>query len=112
MKLEIYRYDMGCGIIGLIGRGMLEYTIYLNNVLMAITSMERPSAGVEDADKSVVSMILHNLSNNMDEVITQVINGNPNCYCPHGNCVYSSSSDKVLKELDIKLKEKAIEEDF
>lgn len=109
MKLEIYRFERESGIIG---RGMLEYMIYLNNVLMVNTSMERLSAGVEDTDKFVVSMILLNLSNNMDEVITRVINGNPNCYWPHGNCVYSSSSDKVLKELDIKLKEKAIEGDF
>lgn len=104
MKLEIYRFEMG--------RGMLEYMIYLNNVLMGNTSMERLSAGVEESDKFVVSMILLNLSNNMDEVITRVINGNPNCYWPHWNCVYSSSNDKVLKELDIKLKEKAIEGDF
>ena len=111
MKLEIYRFEM---VSGIIGRGMLEYMIYLNNVLMGNTSMERLSAGVEDTDKFVVSMILLNLSNNMDEVITRVINGNPNCYWPHWNCncVYSSSSDKVLKELDIKLKEKAIEGDF
>lgn len=104
MKLEIYRFEMG--------RGMLEYMIYLNNVLMGNTSMERLSAGVEETDKFVVSMILLNLSNNMDEVITRVINGNPNCYWPDGHCVYSSSNDKVLKELDIKLKEKAIEGDF
>ena len=109
MKLEIYRFEIGSGIMG---RGVLEYTIYLNNVLMGNTSMERLSAGVEDTDKFVVSMILLNLSNNMDEVITRVINGNTNCYWPHWNCVYSSSSDKVLKELDIKLREKAIEGDF
>lgn len=106
MKLEIYRFEMG--------RGMLEYMIYLNNVLMGDTSMERLSAGVEESDKFVVSMILLNLSNNMDEVITRVIDGNPNCYWPHWNwnCVYSSSSDKVLKELDIKLKDKDLMEDF
>ena len=109
MKLEIYRFEMGSGIIG---RRMLEYMIYLNNVLMGNTSMERLSTPVEEVDKVVVSMILLNLSNNMDEAITRVINGNTNCYWPHGNCVYSSSSDKVLKELDIKLKEKAIEGDF
>ena len=111
MKLEIYRFEMGSGIIG---RRMLEYMIYLNNVLMGNTSMERLSTPVEEVDKVVVSMILLNLSNNMDEVITRVINGNPNCYWLHWNCVcvYSSSSDKVLKELDIKLKEKAIEGDF
>ena len=111
MKLEIYRFEMGRGII--IGRGRHEYMIYLNNVLMGNTTMERLSTPVEEIDKVVVSMILLNLSNNMDEVITRIINGNPDCW-PHWNCVcvYSSSSDKVLKELDIKLKEKAIEGDF
>ena len=104
MKLEIYRFEMG--------RRKLEYMIYLNNVLIGNTTMERLSTPAEDTDKVVVSMILLNLSNNMDEAITRVINGNANCYWPHWNCVYSSSSDKVLKELDIKLKEKAIEGDF
>ena len=103
MKLEIYRFNMGSSI---------EYMIYLNNVLMGNNTMERLTTPVEDTDKVVINMILHNLSNNMDEAITRVINGEPNRYWPHGNCIYTSSSDKVLKELDIKLKMKEIEGDF
>ena len=104
MKLEIYRSNWKC-------RGSVEYTIILNDVLIARTQMERLTTPIEDTDKVVVNMILHNLANNMEEYITRVINGNKEHYS-NLICVYSSSSDKVLKELDIKLKEKELEGDF
>lgn len=104
MKLEIYRSNCEW-------RGHVEYTIILNDVLIGRTQMERLTTPVEDTDKVVVNTILHNLANNMKEAITRVINGKKEHYS-NLICVYSSSSDKVLKELDIKLKEKAIEGDF
>lgn len=68
MKLEIYRSNWEC-------RGSVEYTIILNDVLMVRTQMEILTTPVEDTDKVVVNMILHNLANNMEEAITRVING-------------------------------------
>lgn len=104
MKLEIYRskYEW---------RGSVEYTIILNDVLMGRTQIERLTTPIEDTDKDVINYILNNLANNMEEALTRVINGKKVHYS-NLICVYSSSSDKVLKELDIKLKEKAIEGDF
>lgn len=104
MKLEIYRSNWEW-------RGSVEYTILLNDVCMGRTQMERLTAPIEDTDKVVINSILHNLSNNMEEALTRVINGKKEHYS-NLICVYSSSSDKVLKELDIKLKEKELEGDF
>ena len=103
MKLEIYRMYIGSKV---------EYLIYLNYALMGTNIMERLTTPIEDTDKVVINMVLHNLANNMDEAITRVINGDTEyCWRP-GNCIYSSTDDKVLKLIDIKLKMKEIEEDF
>ena len=103
MKLEIYRCDRGSKV---------EYLIYLNYALMGTNIMERLTTPLEDTDKVVINMVLHNLANNMDEAITRVINGDTEYYWRPGNCIYTSSSDKVLKELDVKLKMKVIEGEF
>lgn len=78
---------------------------------MGQSQMERLTTPIEDTDKVVINMILHNLANNMDEAIARVINGKKVHYS-NVICVYSSSGDKVLKEMDVKLKMKEIDGDF
>lgn len=106
MKLEIYRDNMGHRITG--------YTIFLNDVFIGNTSMERINTPIEDTDKVVINTVLHNMTNNMEEVMTRLATGSTltHPYKGHGNCVYSSTNDKVLKELDVELKKKELMEDF
>jgi len=104
MKLEIYRFELG-------GK-YTEYTIFLNGVLLGANTLDTP-AQIEDTDKSTISNILYYLVDDMDEVISRIINQPAGVkHIPCGNCIYSSSNDIVLKELDIKLKMKEIEGDF
>lgn len=104
MKLEIYRFEL-CG-------KYTEYMTFLDGVLLGANSIDTPTQ-IEDTDKVVINMVLHNLANNIDKVITRIINHPDGIKdVPMGNCIYSSSNDKVLKELSVKQRIASIQEDF
>ena len=65
MKLEIYRFELG--------DKYTEYMIFLNGVLLGANTIDTP-AQIEDTDKSIISNILNNLANYMDEAISRIIN--------------------------------------
>lgn len=112
MKLEIYVYTQSIPKF----RGELKfqhhYTMYINGRIVArlSTDIKDYCLTKPDEDSHFIQELFKYVEHNTDKVIDSLTSKYSSMLI--GDCIYSSSDDKLLKDLYIEIKKQEMQEDF